>query len=224
MDCGPCLRRPNARPIHAVVLVDRSTGRRTIVFSDLGVVDRAPAEITAEMIQGTRVLLLDHTAIPAGLRAAAIARNHAIPVVGDFERVADPLAMELMEQVDHLILGLELASALAGSSEPEAIVPALAGPQRACFAVTAGDQGCWYAEYGGPVQHVPALDVPVVDTTGCGDVFHGAYAAALAQGDGVHRAIHEATAAAGLKATQPGGRSGIPDRARVEAALGVRPR
>jgi len=85
--------------------------------------------------------------------------------------------------------------------------------------VTAGERGCWYAERDGPVHHVPALVVPVVDTTGCGDVFHGAYAAAIARGEPAARAIAIANVAAGLKATQPGGRAGIPNWETVEQVL-----
>jgi sulfofructose kinase len=82
--------------------------------------------------------------------------------------------------------------------------------------VTAGERGCWYAEYDGPVQHFPAFQVEVVDTTGCGDVFHGAYIASLAQGESIGRAIQVASASAALKATSGGGRSGIPDRDTVD--------
>jgi sulfofructose kinase len=58
-----------------------------------------------------------------------------------------------------------------------------------------------------------------VDTTGCGDVFHGAYAACIAQGESVDTAVRIATAAAGIKATQPGGRAGIPGRAAIDRFL-----
>jgi len=85
--------------------------------------------------------------------------------------------------------------------------------------VTGGELGCWYSEHGGDVHHLPALKVQAVDTTGCGDVFHGAYAACLAQGESAHKALKVATVAAGLKATQPGGRSGIPDRATIDRVL-----
>ena len=74
-------------------------------------------------------------------------------------------------------------------------------------------------ETGAAVRHQPACRVQVVDTTGCGDVFHGAYAAALARGHRLSRAIRMATAAAGFKATQPGGRRGIPDWAAVECII-----
>jgi len=99
------------------------------------------------------------------------------------------------------------------------MVQVLAAAGRSCTVVTGGERGCWYAEYGGDVHHVPALKVQVVDTTGCGDVFHGAYAASIALGDGVSTAVQVATVAAGLKATQPGGRRGIPDRATAQRVL-----
>ena len=58
-----------------------------------------------------------------------------------------------------------------------------------------------------------------VDTTGCGDVFHGAYAAALVHGYEITRALRFAAVAAGLKATCPGGQAGIPSRAAVETEM-----
>jgi sulfofructose kinase len=85
--------------------------------------------------------------------------------------------------------------------------------------VTAGAQGCWYSERGGAVNHFPAFQVNAVDTNGCGDVFHGAYAACIAQGESVAQAIQVATAAAGIKATQPGGRAGIPNREALDQFL-----
>ena len=78
---------------------------------------------------------------------------------------------------------------------------------------------CWYAAAGVPVEHVPALKVDVVDTTGCGDVFHGAYAAGLAAGLPLAERVRLASAAAALKATRAGGQAGIPTRRTVEAFL-----
>jgi sulfofructose kinase len=56
----------------------------------------------------------------------------------------------------------------------------------------------------------------VVDTTGCGDVFHGAYAAALARGLDLAGRVRFASAAAALKAMRAGAQAGIPTRAAVE--------
>lgn len=70
--------------------------------------------------------------------------------------------------------------------------------------------------------HVPAYAVDVVDTTGAGDVFHGAYALARSEGAGVPDAVRFASAAAALKCRAPGGRAGIPGRAEVEALIAGR--
>lgn len=156
-----------------------------------------------------------------GLEATRIAQAQGIPVVADLERLAGPDVLALLPQVDHLIIGVEFGAKVTGEHEPAAMARALRRPDQAACVVTAGAQGCWYTtqESGDELYHVPACVVQVVDTTGCGDVFHGAYAASLARGESVARAVAVATVAAGLKATQPGGRRGIPDRATVERYL-----
>lgn len=68
-------------------------------------------------------------------------------------------------------------------------------------------------------QLVPAFQVETVDTNGCGDVFHGAYAASLVRGESIDAAIRVASAAAALKATVAGSRNGIPDRKTVDRFL-----
>ena len=219
VDCASVLFRPGARPIYSVVIVSRASGQRNVFTSHEGVHDREPHEITDELIQRARVLFVDHTVVEGSLRAVEIAHRRGTPVVGDFESGRDPRALELLRQLDHLIVGESFARQVTGRDTPADMVRALAHAGRVCTIVTAGERGCWYAERGGEVRHRPAFRVDVVDTTGCGDVFHGAYAACVARGDSVDRAIQVATATAGLKTTQPGGRSGIPDWATVEAFL-----
>ena len=140
-----------------------------------------------------------------------MARERGIPVVGDAEKEPTPAVRALLARIDHLIIAEALAERLTGARDPAEMVRALADSRYACLGVTAGERGCWFAERGGPVQHQPAYRVAVVDTTGCGDVFHGAYAAALARKEPVASAMRMAAGAAALKATQPGGRRGIPD-------------
>ena len=74
-------------------------------------------------------------------------------------------------------------------------------------------------EEGKTARHEPAFEVNAIDTTGCGDVFHGAYAAALSRGLATRDRIRFASAAAALKATKHGGQAGIPNRATVEKFL-----
>lgn len=219
VDCSPIQHQPDARPFHSIIIVDQVTGQRTILYTKEGVTSFPPAEVTEAMVSNCRAVFVDNRAAAASLRAAELAHRHDIPVIGDIELEIEPEAKLLLDQIDHLIVGVELARRVTGQTEIEAMVRALTGQERACCVVTAGARGCWYAERGGPVQHVPAFPVQPVDTNGCGDVFHGAYAACLVQGESVAKAIEVASAVAAIKATQPGGRSGIPNRAAVDRFL-----
>ena len=217
IDCSRMLHKEGARPIHATILVEQANGRRTILFSTQGWTERQPEEMDPDLISSCRVLFVDHTVQSGGIRAAQQARRLGIPVVGDFESAANDLVVELMGLVDHLIIGSHLSEQITGYADPQDRVRALMSAGRACCVVTQGEQGCWYAGGDSPevVRHFPAFPVKAVDTTGCGDVFHGAYAAGLAHGMELEQRIRTATAAAGIKAMQPGGRSGIPRQAEV---------
>jgi sugar/nucleoside kinase (ribokinase family) len=85
--------------------------------------------------------------------------------------------------------------------------------------VTCGERGIWYTARNEAVRHFPAFAIKAVDTTGCGDVFHGACAVVLAEGLAVEERIRFASAAAALKATRHGGQEAIPTRAVVERFL-----
>jgi ribokinase len=221
VDCAPVRRQAGTRPHHSTIIVDLSTGQRTILCTRAGVAHLAEAEVTAELIGRCRMLFVDNTEAAIGLHALRLAHAHGIPVVVDLERVGCPEVLEVTRLADHLIVGTGFASEITGETEPAAMVRALDGPAHAACVVTDGERGCWYTsrELAGAVRHQPACRVPVVDTTGCGDVFHGAYAAAIVRGASVPHAVAVATAAAGLKATQPGGRRGIPKWETVECIL-----
>jgi sugar/nucleoside kinase (ribokinase family) len=93
--------------------------------------------------------------------------------------------------------------------------------------ITDGLRGCWYWDtdrrHTGQHLHQPAFETNVVDTTGAGDVFHGAYLYAYLQGWPTRRCLAFASATAALKCRKLGGRAGIPTRPQVEAFLGRRP-
>src|SRR4051794_34733955 len=107
VDCGPVVIRPGAQPYHAIVIVERPTGQRSILFSDRGVIELQPEEVSEELVAACRVLLIDHSAVDAVLQAIEIAHAHGIPVVADCDRLTHPRALEALRQVDHLIVGME---------------------------------------------------------------------------------------------------------------------
>jgi sugar/nucleoside kinase (ribokinase family) len=155
------------------------------------------------------------------LRAARIARRAGFPVVGDFERRYAAPFDQLLALTDHLVLPVQFACQLTGAADGRTAAQALWDSSRSAVVVTEGAEGCWYrsAQQPGGPRHQPAFRVRTVDTTGCGDVFHGAYAAGLAWGLDLAERVRLASAAAAIKATRAGGQKGIPTRAEVDAFL-----
>jgi len=213
------IRRADARPCHSTIIVDQSTGSRNIFYTRDGVMARPIAEITPELVAQCRVLFVDSLDLDAALQGALVADALGVPVVADLDFGEYARADALLSHVSHLILPEDFALRLTGAETAPEAVAALARTARPCTAVTAGERGAWYAVAGGPVRHQPAFAVPTVDTTGCGDVFHGAYAACMARGLSVPESIRFASATAAIKAMYPGGRAGIPDWAGVEGFL-----
>jgi sulfofructose kinase len=222
IDVSCVQRNALARPVHSNIVVDQQRGTRNI-FYDLEQVVGASVRTPARLIRSCRVLFVDHMGVPGMVRAARLAQRAGIPVVADLEIESDPQFSQLLALTDHLILSRNFACALTGARSPEKAVRKLAGPDRQAVVVTCGDQGCWYLAQGKAVlRHQPAFRVEAVDTTGCGDVFHGAYAFALVRGLGLEERIRFAAATAALKATRPGGQAGIPSLAAVRRFLATK--
>lgn len=217
VDTRPLTRDPRITPVQAFIIVDSGSLTRTILHTaPQHVDDRLPSD---EMILAARLLFVDGNSAYGArglLHAVKVARAANIPVVADFEQ---PLPDELIHAVDHLIVPLAFAVQLTGARDPAAAVRGLWHDARALAGVTAGEDGAWFTVNGADVTHQPIFPVDVVDTTGCGDVFHGAYAAALLWGADAPERVQLATAAAAMKATKPGGRQGIPTRPALEQFL-----
>ena len=221
IDVTHLARRPDARPIHSTIIVDETRHTRTIFFDLAGSVGAQEDSPPEEVLRSTRVLYVDHYGIEGMTRAATVARAAGIPVVADLERDEWPGFAGLLALVNHLILSRDFAARQTGTADPAAAALKLWRPDRQAVVVTCGAEGCWYVGADRPETpiHHPAHRVEVADSTGCGDVFHGAYAAALARGLDLPGRVRFATAAAALKATRPGAQAGIPTRAAVEDFL-----
>jgi sugar/nucleoside kinase (ribokinase family) len=220
VDFTHAVRRGDASPAHSYIIVDQTNKTRTILFEMKGVAGAANDQPDEWIIRSSRVLLVDHSGMEGVVRAARIARESGISVVADFERRESPLFNEALALVDHLVIPREFALALTGASAVTEAVGMLWNDSRQAVVVTCGADGSWYlAPDISEPQHCPAFQVPVVDTTGCGDVFHGAYASALVSGMEVAERVRFASAAAAMKAMRPGGQAGIPTREEVEKFL-----
>lgn len=204
--------RDDAQPVHSLIIVDTTAHTRNIFFLRGAKTGAAPDAPPASVIRNTRVLFADHHGLPGMVRAARIASEAGIPIVADVERVGGEGFTELMELTSHLIVSRDFAEQIAAGTPVAEVVKRIRRSPAQTVVVTCGAEGCWYLGEGieEPV-HQPAYRVPVVDTTGCGDVFHGAYAAALARGLSLPERIRIASATAALKAMHYGGQAGIPN-------------
>jgi sugar/nucleoside kinase (ribokinase family) len=216
------LRRADARPIHSTIIVDEARHTRNIFFDLQGSVGADPAHPPEPALRAARAIVIDHYGIEGMIRAATIARSAGVAVVADLERNEWPGFAELLALVDHLIVSRDFAAKLTGQADPARAAAQLWRDDRAVVIVTAGAQGCWSVTRGESPRHHAAFPIEVVDTTGCGDVFHGVYAAELVRGAGLLERIRFASAAAALKARHLGGQAGIPTRHAVEQFLGER--
>lgn len=214
---------PEAEPHHSYILIEDRTGERGILS------DSAPAHPPhigkMELALAAKVgcLIVDHVFAEALLPMARAARQAGTPVVGDFERTT-PGSGELMDLTDHLIVPLAYARQLLGeSATAESATRTFARrPGRVLACVTDGERGCWHALGENPdlVMHQAIFRMDcTVDTTGCGDVFHGVYAAGIVKGWTPPERIRRASAAAALKTLKPGAQAGAPSLSQLESFL-----
>jgi len=215
-------RQEQARPVHSVIVVDQRQHTRTIFYDWEGVAGIPADWPPEEVIRAAGVLFVDQLGLPGMIRAARVALAAGIPVVADFESIPPtPEFAELVALANHPIVSQEFAQNWTGCPNPAEAAAALWSAERQAVVVTCGAAGCWYleAEQGSAPRHQAAYRVEAVDTTGCGDVFHGAYAAALARGQSLPERVRFASAAAGLKAAHAGGQRGIPTARQVHQFL-----
>jgi sulfofructose kinase len=217
VDMSVVARNAEARPIHAFIVVESATQTRTIMYTVDGRTGADDALPITETIHAAKVLLIDDVGTDAIMRPTQTARAAGIPVVADLEWTHNPALVELP---DHLIVSQRFASRFTGATTPADAARKLWHDERAVVVITCGADGCWVLTADGEPVHQPAFAVEVVDTTGCGDVFHGAYATGLTWGLPLNERIRFATATAALKATQAGGRQGIPTWEKVQGFLG----
>jgi ribokinase len=162
--------------------------------------------------------------VEAALRAA---RAAGATTILNPAPVAGPLPAGLLSLVDVLVPNEGEATALAAPSpaapsilSPADAASALAERRAGAVIVTLGAAGSLLARPGAPVRLVPAFPVEAVDTTGAGDAYCGALAAALAGGAGLEAAMRRASAAGSLATTRPGAVPSVPTAAEVDALLG----
>ena len=220
VDVGGSRTAPGSTNQFAVVLVDLSTGGRTVLWNRHPALAIDPATVPAEIVTAGRLLVVDCFETAAATEAARYARGAAIPTIVDVEKVR-PGINDLLSQIDVIIAAEAFPSQLTGY---DSLGRALEEMQNAFHApivcVTLGAEGS-LARAGGREIRTPGFKVDCVDSTGAGDAFRGGFAAACLRDPAgeVADALAYANAVAALNCRALGARGGIPTAEEVEDLL-----
>jgi sulfofructose kinase len=202
----------------AYIIVDRSTGERTVFWRRDDCLRIDPDQIAPEQISCARLLHIDGHDTPAVAHAAAVARRHGIPVTVDVDTIYHGFD-RVLPNVDYLVASSEFPAGWTGESDPFKALETLQEEYgMRVAAMTLGAHGS-LARENGRFVYAPAYVVNCVDTTGAGDVFHGAFCYAVLQGMPMREALEFSNAMAALNCTALGARGGIRGMDEIRALM-----
>ncbi len=207
----------------AFILVDQATGERTILWKRDARLTVLPAELDRNWIVSAKVLHVDGHDTAAAAAAARWARQAGIPVVADVDN-AHVGVEALLENVTYLIASREFPERLIGEPDLLKSLPVLARRYGCRVAgSTLGRDGA-LAWDGTQFHYAPAFRVDTVDSTGAGDIFHGAFIYSLLQGWPLRQQLDFSCAAAALNCLAVGARGGIRPASEIEHLMRHGPR
>jgi sulfofructose kinase len=204
----------------AIILVDARTGERTVLWDRHPALNVEAAEVSRDAVTSGRLLIVDCHQTAASARAARYARAERIPTIIDVEKVRPGIA-DLLQNIDAIIAAEEFPSALTGHEhlgEALGMIGRESGASLVCVTLGAEGSLAWCS---GREIRTPAFAVDCVDSTGAGDCFRGAFAAAcLSMPDGdIEDVLSYANAVAALNCRALGSRGGLPTPSEVEQLM-----
>jgi len=202
---------------HAVILVDQTHGERVVLWDRDARLDLPSHELRHQVLQDARVLHVDDVDESASIAAAHLAREAGLSNTSDIDRVTDRTD-ELIAAVTIAIFSAHVPMTLTGAPDIESALRTLRRTYQAWLCVTLGANGSALLD-GDRLHHVPAFEVAVVDTTGAGDVFRGAFIDAWLRGDPPAGILRFANAAAAISCTREGALAGVPSRDEIRTLL-----
>jgi len=205
---------PGSHSLHNVILID-ARGERTVICQRNDQMVLQPAELRREWITSARVLHVDGHDTAAATLAASWAREAGIPVVADLDDTY-PGIEDLVANIDYLIVSEDFSCRLMDESNLERALR-LMQSRYGCrlSAATLGENGV-LAWDGSQLIHSAAYRVPVVDTTGAGDIFRAGFIYGLLHDWPLDRRLDFSCAAAAMNCMAQGARGGIKPVADIE--------
>ncbi len=216
IDVGGMSRVEGARSAVSTILVDDDGERLIVPFYDPKL-HHTVKKFTAEDMAAFDAVLVDVRWPALALQVLKAVRVMGRPAILDGDVAPDGIIEQLAPEATHIVFSEPAAQRLTGTSDVSEMTQLL--KQRfdhAFICVTAGAAGSyWFDEQNNAVAHCPTISVKTVDTLAAGDIFHGTFALAIAEGMMPADAIRFSSIAAAIKCESFGGRSGAPTRADV---------
>lgn len=213
VDTGLVVRGAYPTPLSSV-LVNLSGERSLVNYRDTNSV--LPAKSIDFSTFQPEVILFDGHEPELSLSLLDDAHSRGIKTVLDAGSLNRGTS-QLFDKVDYLACSERFAYEVTGASSPDGAMDTFLSPSQGVV-ITLGKNGLIWKN-AGEKGRIPAFPVDVKDSTGAGDVFHGAFAGCLAMGREWIESLTYASAAAALCCTKLGARTGIPERMEIERFL-----
>ncbi len=217
------VRRDDCYGMESYVMVNPTNGSRTKFpqrdFTPPIIWD----ENLREVIRNCSILHLDGTHYENALNAAKIAKDYGVTISldGCSMQKDNEKNKVLASMADILVMNNKYPLRVSGKPNyNEALKEMRNWGQKKIIGCTLGEDGSKFVIDGEIIDFPCFKAEKMVDTTGCGDVFHGAFLNAYLSGMDLERCIKFASAAASCKCAMYGGRAGIPDRDTVLRIIG----
>lgn len=216
VDCSLVRRFRDCRSSLSAVFVDNGGERLIMNYLDTDI--PSGTEWLPETLPDGIDAVLADTRWPAGAaHALRLGKRAGVPAVLDAD-VPVPVDGELVRAASHVAFSVGGLAGFSAMEDPQSGLRAAAEQTDAWCCVTLGERGTMFVD-DGEIGRIGAYAVSPVDTLGAGDVWHGAFTLALAEGQPVKDAMRFASAAAAVKVRDGGGRDGSPSREDVETMM-----
>ncbi len=201
------------------IVIDKRNGDRTIFLYRGDHPDLSPELLHLPTIAQSRLLHLDGRDLEASLQAARTAKENGVLVSID---IGSPrlIPVELLALLDIAVVSETYADAHLEKNNPLKSAKMLLNYGASIAAVTCGEHGSYWASEDTEL-HQPAFPVTVIDSTGAGDVFHGAALYGILNDFSLERTAAFAAATAAMACQKLGGKAGIPELDEIESFLSL---
>jgi sugar/nucleoside kinase (ribokinase family) len=208
----------------ANVLVTKKDGNRAAIFLPGNTPELSPSNLDASAIKSAKYLHVNGRHWDACLKAVKLAKNAGVQI--SFDGGANryrPELRELLPLTDACIVAQDFAEKYTSEGDCLKAAKILSSSGPSLVVITQGKKGSWIFQRNGKSFHQPAFLSPdTIDTTGCGDSYHGAFLFGLLKGLELEDTAAFASAVASINSRFLGGRTGLPSLQHVQSFLSKR--